>query len=377
MEDCGMTKKERFLAAVRLEEPDVVPVAPLMHCRIAHRLLGRSDFAAVFETHQMIGSIQHRGPLSVGVGGSLPEGWGGEQRELERTPEGRRTVEWLIYTPQRTMTGRIVSGMIPHDPLVSKTVEYPIKGVEDWHAYRALLEHNVAGLGEPWVKPVEDAIALMGDEGVPSVGLGPAYTGLATVRGMEQFMVDLFDHPDLMDELFALQRQIQAANVKAFLASASPVAWLDICWATGSNLGAKTFERWALPDVVEAMELVRQVPGKYLGLYTLGRIRDLMPMFADAGVHFVETFEPNEGDITLAEAKRLYGDKLCLMGNFDCTILAFGSVEDARAEARRCLDEAMEGGGYVMVTGDEVPADAKLDNLKAMVETVEKHGRYA
>ena len=66
----------------------------------------------------------------------------------------------------------------------------------------------------------------------------------------------------------------------------------------------------------------------------------------------------------------------CLMGNFDCTVLSFGSVEDARAEARRCLDEAMEGGGYVMVTGDEVPADTKMDNLKAMVETVEEYGGY-
>jgi len=36
----------------------------------------------------------------------------------------------------------------------------------------------------------------------------------------------------------------------------------------------------------------------------------------------------------------------------------------------------MEGGGYVLATADEVPADAKMDNLKAMVETVEKHGRY-
>ena len=80
------------------------------------------------------------------------------------------------------------------------------------------------------------------------------------------------------------------------------------------------FEHWALPDVVRAMEVVKRTPGKYLGLYTLGKIRDLMPMFADAGVHFVETFEPNEGDITLADAKKLYGKKMCLMGNFDCVI---------------------------------------------------------
>jgi uroporphyrinogen-III decarboxylase len=36
----------------------------------------------------------------------------------------------------------------------------------------------------------------------------------------------------------------------------------------------------------------------------------------------------------------------------------------------------MEGGGYVMVTGDEVPVDAKIENLHAMVQTVEKYGKY-
>ena len=124
------------------------------------------------------------------------------------------------------------------------------------------------------------------------------------------------------------------------------------------------------------MEIVRQHPGKYHGLYTLGKIRHLLPMLVDTGVHWVSTFEPNQGDLTLAEAKRLYGDHIAIFGNFDCLVLAFGTVDDTRREARRCLEEAMAGGGYVMVTGDEVPADAKLDNLKAMVETVQEHGRY-
>ena len=36
----------------------------------------------------------------------------------------------------------------------------------------------------------------------------------------------------------------------------------------------------------------------------------------------------------------------------------------------------MAGGGYVMSTSDEVPADASLDNIKAVVEYVAEHGRY-
>lgn len=371
-----MTKKQRFLAAVRGEAPDVVPVAPLIHCRYAHQVLGRSDWKAVFDVHRMVGSVHHRGPVGVGVQSSLPEGYGSETRVLEERPDGRKVSEWIIRTPRRTMTGKTVAGAIPHDPLVAKTVEYPVKGPEDWRAYLEMRQHWLANMKGPAVGHLQGVVETMGEEGMPSVGLGPAYTALASVRGMAELMVDIHDIPDLIEELLAVERAIMEHSVDAFLAAPTEVAWLDICWATGSGLGPKTFARWALPDVVRALERVRRVPGKYLGLYTLGRIRELMPMFVDAGVHFVETFEPNEGDISLGEAKRSYGKRTCLMGNFDCLVLAYGTVEDARREALRCLREGMEGGGYVMVTADEVPADTKMENLKAMVETVEEHGRY-
>lgn len=372
-----MTKKECFLAAVARRVPEVVPVAPLIHCRFAHKILGRTDWQAVLEVHQMIGSTHHRGPLGAGMRTKLPEGYGTENRELERTEDGRVTSEWIIHTPKRTMRGKNVSGIIPDDPIVSKTIEYPVKTEEDWRAYLEMQQQRLANAQSPAVDHLHEVVRIMGEDGFPSVHVsGGAYTALGSVRGMQGLMMDLHDYPDLMEELFEVERQLTAKNVEAFLEAPTEIGWIDICWATGSGLGPERFERWVLPDVVRAMEIVRAVPGKYLGLYTLGRIGKLLPMLVDAGVDFVETFEPNEGDITLAEAKKAYGDKICLMGNFDCTILAFGTVEDARQEALRCLRDGMDGGGYVLATGDEVPADAKLDNLKAMVDTVQEHGRY-
>ena len=373
----AMTSKQAFLAAVKGQQPDIVPVAPLIHCRFAHTILGRSDWKAVFEVHQMLGSCHHRGPLGCGAVFSLPDGYSEETRELGRRADGAIASEWKTRTPTRTMIGETVSNFAPNDPMITTTTDYPIKTVEDWRALLDMRQLVLDGFtGRYTYDTVTEAVAFMGEDGMPSVALGPAYTALAARRGMQGFMLDLMDYPDLMNELFAVERQIMVKQIEAFVAAPTQVAWLDICWATGSQLGPDMFEQWQLPDIVAAMEVVKPHPDKYLGLYTLGKIRDLMPMFADAGVHFVETFEPNEGDITLAEAKQLYGSRMCLMGNFDCVILARGTVDDARREAMRCLREGMDGGGYIMVTADEVPADAKFDNLKAMVEVVAEHGRY-
>ena len=353
-----------------------MPVAPLIHGRFAHKTLGRSDWKAIFEVHQMIGSCYHRGPLGIDIPVTLPDGYAYEFGEDRPRAGGGFESDLIVRTPGRTMMGTNAWGMIPDDPLVGKMVEYPIKSREDWLAYKDLLEKHIAGTGEPDYSTLDEALAFMGDDGIAGVGMVCGYAILGNNRSMQGLMLDLFDEPDLMAELFDLERVRVARHVDAFLASNADVMWLDVCWATGSQLPPAWFEKWVLPDIVLMMDKVRQAPGKYAGLYTLGPIREYLPMFVDAGVHFVETFEPNEGNISLAEAKKLYGDAFCLMGNFDCLVLAFGSVDDARREARRCLEEGMPGGGYVLVTADEVPANTKLDNLKAMVETVQEFGRY-
>jgi len=377
-----MTNKQRFMIAVAGGVPDMVPVSPLVHNRYAHAVLGRTGWEAMFEVHQMLGSIHHRGNGHIGVDIRMPQGYRHETKEIERTSDGRTTTEHLWHTPYGTLRSRETLGMIPHDPIVGKTTEYYIKGEEDWKIYRRVAEDRAAGGAPPagvaeanWEDYLRVA-ELFGEDAVPAVNLPSPFVGLMQLRGMQHILTDLYDCPDLLHSILELEREVARKGMEAFLASPCEIGWQDICWATGARMGPELFERWCLPDVVMAAQMARATPGKYAGLYTLGRIRALMPMFADAGVHFVETFEPNQGDITLAEAKRLYGRRMCLMGNFDCTILSFGAVEDARRETLRCLREGMEGGGYVLITGDEVPADTKLDNLKAMVEVAHEHGRY-
>ncbi|UCH36088.1 MAG: hypothetical protein JSV65_06960 [Armatimonadota bacterium] len=371
-----MTRKQRFMTALRGGVPDMVPVSPLIHNRYAHAVLGRTGWEAMFEVHQMIGSIHHRGNGHIGVKIRMPEGYRHETTDIERSPDGRVTTETLWHTPYGTLRSRETRGMIPHDPMVGKTVEYYVKSEEDWKTYRRIVEDRLAGLGAPEWDDYLRVAEMFGEEAVAAVNLPTPFVNLMQMRGMQQILTDIYDCPDLLQSIVELERELARKQIEAFLTSPCEVGWQDICWATGASMGPKAFEQWCLPDVVMAADMVRSVPGKYTGLYTLGRIRDLMPMFADAGVHFVETFEPNQGDITLAAAKRLYGKRMCLMGNFDSTILSFGTVEDARMEALRCLREGMEGGGYVLITGDEVPADTKMENLRAMVEAVEEHGRY-
>jgi len=369
-----MTPKERFLTAVRMGTPDQVPVAPLIHLRYAHRRLGRAGWKAVFDVHQELGSICFRGPQGVGFTVDWPQGWGEEERLLEEH-NGRRVYEQTLRTPHGCLHGRRVVGMIPADPLVGRQVEHYVKQPGDWRIFRAYWEKWLER-AKPNLQSITEIHRVMGEEGIASVGMGCVFARLGQARGMQALLYDLYDCPDLLQEVSATLRQVVERQVRAFLDSPAEVLWYDVCWATGARMSPEFFATWALPDLQQVAELVRTRPGKYVGFYTLGKIRALLPLMVETQPHFIETFEPNEGDITLREAKEKYGDRICLMGNYDCVILARGTREQAREETLRCLREGMEGGGYVLVTGDEVPADAKWENLQIMVETAAEYGRY-
>jgi uroporphyrinogen decarboxylase len=83
------------------------------------------------------------------------------------------------------------------------------------------------------------------------------------------------------------------------------------------------------------------------------------------------------GDCDLAELKQLYGDKIVLNGNLHTTdIMLRGSVDDVIAASKQAIDDAAEGGRFILSTGDQCGRDTPDENLHAMVETARTYGRY-
>lgn len=369
-----MTKRENLLAAIRNEVPEVVPVTPIIHWRFTHKLLGRHHWKDTIEAHRQIGSTWFRGPISIGPNSDYDVRWGMQGRVLKE--EGTETVyERTIERAKGTLRGVHRIGYDPADPTLGFQTEYFVKRREDWEVVLDYWQDEIENAPDPEHEEIDQADAIMGDDGVPSIMMNSSFARVCLMRGMEGTLIDLVDAPDMMKELLETAQRMRAREIDSFIASKSPVLVYDICWATGSGMSPSMFRDFVVPDLEKVVDQVRGA-GKYIGFYTLGRIRRLLDDMVGTEPHFIGSFEPNEGDIPLGEAKQKYGKKICLMGNFDPVILQEGSLEDARREAKRCLDEGMAGGGYSMLTGCEVPTTAKVDNLKAMVEMAEKYGRY-
>ncbi len=366
-----MNKKERFLTAVRREIPDMVPVAPLIHDRFSYSVLRRTGWRAVFQVHQIIGSIYFRGPTGKGWFVNWPEGF--SIKTFTKREGSRTIIEHWIRTPAGSLKQVDVIGFNPQDPITSRTIEHFVKTEGDYEVYKAYVEAWI-NKAEPDFTELKAAVETIGNEGVAQDSISSAFSELVSVRGVKETYMDLYIRPKVVEDVLKILWEKKEKEVEAFLESPSEVLYYDVWGAF--ELSPEQFKRFVLPELKMAIGLVKRIDGKYIGFYMVGRgLRRQLPMVAEVKPHFMEPFELQSG-VSIREAKRLYGDKICIMGNFDPVVLAFGSLEDVENEAIRCLEEGMEGGGYVLVTGDEVPANAKLENLKSMIKAVEKYGKY-
>ena len=117
--------------------------------------------------------------------------------------------------------------------------------------------------------------------------------------------------------------------------------------------------------------------GYLVSFHDCGRATLLLEDMADTGADAIETLTSNRssGDVDLADAKRRIGDRLCLMGGFNEHLLYETDAAGVRDEVRRCLDAAMDGGGYVLRSTGQI-FNASPGSIEAMCEAAHELGRY-
>jgi len=367
-----MTHRERLETALNLGQPDHVPVSWELVDRCALALTGRTGWRAQCDAHRMIGSsifnLQGVGPQ---ISSRLPAEYREESRKVG-IEDGWRVDEYRLTTPKGTLTSVSKTGGIKHDPLISKNTERLIKTRDDWEVYAGYLDawnaHAEFEVGE-----AAAARDYIGDDGLVGFWLADALYSLSSVRKESEFILDLLDIPEVIDELLRQVHQRVDLAIRAFNESVADVLVYDICWASTSLINPELCERLVVPEAKWAVESIK--PGKYIVFFTSGRIRDVLPSLVACKPHGIQHLDVL-GDCDLAEVKQSFGKDVCLIGNYSPVVLAHGTVEEARVEARRCIRAAAEGGAYFISTSDEVPGDAKLDNMRAVVEVAETEGRY-
>jgi len=378
----SMTPRERLLTVLAGGVPDCVPISPDFSNMLPCRLTGKPfwDIYLYNDPPLWQAYIDCANHFDVDAffeayyvdlfGDRQPEAHGWERYIIVR--EARRIV---------TQLSRVEDGKRVWHPTAD------VFRVADSPGYRVPLEKLGLPPEPKHYEPVEgvkpdlvgpDVVGrmkeLLGDRGIVGIGLA----GTLALHNPEE-IYRYYDNPDKHEEW--AQRRIDAVEERFEKLMAFPVKPdFFLCGGSGTLIfqTVEIFRQLALPAVKRAIELATSV-GIPTHVHSCGPEKALVKIMAEeTDLTIIDPLEePPLGDCDLAEIKRLYGDKVMLKGNLSTTgVMLKGSADDVRAAARKCIDAAAEGGGFILSTGDQLSRDTPDENMHAMIETAREYGQY-
>ncbi len=151
---------------------------------------------------------------------------------------------------------------------------------------------------------------------------------------------------------------------------------ISSAFAGGGFISRDYYARFVLPHERALARAVKSA-GAPVYTHTCGRIADRLDLMAETGIDGLDTLDPPPlGNVDLGEAKRTVGRRLFLKGNMNpVALLAATEPEQVAAEARRCLEQAATGGGYILSTACSVAPRLEPWKLEMLVPLAEAFAR--
>jgi uroporphyrinogen decarboxylase len=214
----------------------------------------------------------------------------------------------------------------------------------------------------------------MGDHGLVGVACGTSM-----LLHSDKDILDYYDHPEKYHER---RDNLLAYYQKRFEKLMSLPDKPDFICTGGSGTlvfqSPDIFRELSLPIVQLVTRLCKEagIPSQ---VHSCGPEQELVRICAEeTDLSIIDPLEiPPMGDCNLKEIKRLYGNKLVLKGNLHTTdVMLRGTVQDVIEASKRAIDDAAEGGRFILSTGDQCPRDTPDANLIAMIETARTYGKY-
>jgi uroporphyrinogen decarboxylase len=355
-----MKRKDRFLAAVRGEIPDRVPMfdflfqQPLFEALIGRRPEGYNGRDAV----ECALALDHDGvwlPFG-GFSGYQPEALAPNvYRDEWGTVYQKNESSWPIDAP----------------------VAYPIQTRADLKDYRPPDPTLPGRSAEILAAREMDNDGIAGNEDIALLGgvQGPLTT-LWLLMGYESISYALYDDPTLITELCAISNEFFKEAARRSVEAGCVGIWVseDLGDSTRGFFRLEHYREFLLPPFVELVDYIDTLGVPSL-LHSCGRITDYLDDLAQTKIAAVHPLQRTAG-MDLRTVKERYGERFCIIGNIDSSrTLPYGTPDEVAAEVREAIDVAAPGGGYVLASDHSLHDGIPVENIRTMFEVGAEYGR--
>jgi hypothetical protein len=315
-----MTPRERFLCALRGGTPDVVPFAEqFVGGSIPHQLLG-------------IPSGQRYEP------GRLADAMCNDVIKFSRYPP-------LYYERVPMLDGDVGIG-----PGLIRT--------------RDDLKRMVDPPGEDWIDDARHFLKTQVGERASAGGTRLGISATLNSMGLDGFSLAYHDDRGLVEEVLDFYLRFAMRTVTVFCELGFDFIWCfdDFAFKTGPMFSPAVFRDFFAPRLRPVTGAIG-VPWVF---HSDGHLFPVMEDLLGLGMSGIHPIEPEA--MSLADAKRALQGRACVLGNISVHLLAVGTPEQVRAAVHDAVAVGAPGGGYVLTSGNCIPAYARIENVRALID---------
>ena len=355
-----MTAKERVLRTFNLEKTDRVTMGydanEAVHLRVA-RALGIND--GNMELLLQALGVDYRGLQAPYVGPLLFQNLPDRRTDMV---DGFHT-RWISHE-----TGGYWDFCdFPLQGADDETIAtFPVPSADDFD-YQSVTDQIAAN---------RDYSLFIGNPGVPDI-----INSTGRIMGMEDTLVNLVLEDEATIQFVNRRMDMQLKVFSRILEQNK--GKIDFMWL-GEDLGTQHAPMISLEMY---RKIIKPVHKQFVDLatafdlpvlfHTCGSSSWAYEDFIEIGVKGVDTLQPEAANMDPRYLKEHFGSRLCFRGCISTAgPLAYGSVEEIKANVIETLEIMMECGGYHFAPTHAIQDNTPTENVIAMYETAHKYGVY-
>lgn len=198
---------------------------------------------------------------------------------------------------------------------------------------------------------------------------------LSMLRGPQNMFMDIIDDPDAIHTGLKAITQTLIDYCTALLETGVHGIMLDTLYASQSIMSKQMWDGLEGPYVEELSNHIHAQGGMVL-LHNCGnkpyfdvQIQRMKPN-AISFLHLPDDCQ------SYHELKHKYGQRITLIGCVSPSFIMDATPEEVELECKQEIDQLKAGGGFILATGCEYPANSSDANARVMVKTAQTYGRY-
>jgi len=193
---------------------------------------------------------------------------------------------------------------------------------------------------------------------------GPIAEG-ADLRGINTLMMDFFDDPPFVRDLFAFVIELELRFAREQLKAGADV--IGVGDAAASLVGPDIYEEFVWPYEQKLVDGIHALGGK-VRLHICGNTRRILEGIGKLGCDIVDL----DSMAPISEARQKMGPNTILLGNLNpVTVLRNGDAAGVTAAIAECHHQS--GPRFIVGAGCEVPRDTPPENLRALCAYAHTH----